>query len=136
MTIGSFAGDDLHSDDMVYYVIDVHLPGATELPLRRHYVLQDTLFITRTDHLDYLGRVRKRQTHHDVNRVHGDMWRANMILMENRFNDHRTIIKIDRRVFSADYVPAEVFTREWLLDNRPPIEEAAIAKETAPEEIL
>ena len=111
---------DLYVGDVEYYVVDVHLPGEG-LPLRRHYVLKDSLYVSRTDHLDDLGRVRKRQTHHDLSPVHGDMWRANMMLMENRQDDHRTVIKIDRRVFSADYVPAHVFTRDWLLNNQPPL---------------
>jgi hypothetical protein len=50
--------------------------------------------------------------------VDGDMWRANMILMENHKDQHNTLIKIDRRVFSSDYVPPEIFTRNWLLQNR------------------
>jgi hypothetical protein len=120
---------DLYVDDVVYYVVDVHEPGGAGIPLRRHYVLQDTMYIDRTDYLDDLGRVRKRQTHHDLNRVHGDMWRANMVLMENRLDDHRTVIKIDRRVFSADYVPEEVFTRQWLLANHPPLLETEVATE-------
>ena len=46
------------------------------------------------------------------------MWRANMILMENQKETHKTLIKINRRIFSHDYVPAEMFTSTWLLENR------------------
>ncbi|HAK50902.1 MAG TPA: hypothetical protein DCM54_03220 [Gammaproteobacteria bacterium] len=125
---------DLYMGDVEYYVVDVHLPDEG-LPLRRHYVLKDSLYVSRTDHLDDLGRVRKRQTHHDLSPVHGDMWRANMMLMENHQDDHRTVIKIDRRVFSADYVPPQVFTRDWLLKNQPPLlrdEEFMEDEEVAP----
>jgi len=45
------------------------------------------------------------------------MWRANMILMEDHRERHKTLIKIDKRVFSQDYVPAELFTPEQLLDQ-------------------
>jgi hypothetical protein len=45
------------------------------------------------------------------------MWRANMLLMENMQNDHKTLIKIDRRIFSKEYVPVEVFTTEHLYAN-------------------
>ena len=31
---------------------------------------------------------------------------------------HRTLLKIDRRVYSRDYVPEEVFEPDYLLDNR------------------
>jgi hypothetical protein len=118
---------DLVIDEIDYYVIDVYgntdnsSPGDSEPPLRRHYVMQDTLFITRTDHLDDMGRIRKQQTHHDLHPVHGDMWRADMMLMNNQVEDHRTIIKIDRRVFSPDYIPEKVFTEDWLYANQPPL---------------
>lgn len=103
-------------NDKVYSVVDVF--GKQSMPdqvaLRRHYISQENLYLTRTDYYDDLGRVRKRQSHHDMAQVFGDMWRANMLLMENLQNDHQTLIKIDRRVFSKDYVPNEVFTTEYL----------------------
>jgi hypothetical protein len=124
---------DLQMEDADYYVIDVFHHSRSE-PLRRHYILQDSLFISRTDHLNDLGKIRKRQTHHDLNPVHGDMWRANMMLMENRVDSHRTVIKIDRRVFSADYVPMEVFSRAWLRENHPPEEQDSLTEgSTVPE---
>jgi hypothetical protein len=50
--------------------------------------------------------------------VSGDMWRADMILMENFKEHHKTLIKIDRRIFSHDYVPPEMFTYAWLKKKR------------------
>jgi hypothetical protein len=107
---------DVMINHKMHCVVDVFdLEGASDLiPLHRHFISQDNLYITRTDYYDDLGRVRKRQTHHDLTQVLGNMWRANMILMENFDNEHQTLIKIDRRVFSKDYVPAEVFTTEYL----------------------
>jgi hypothetical protein len=103
----------------MYSVIDVFdkqaEPGQTAL--RRHYISQEILYLTRTDYFDDLGRVRKRLSSHDMTRVLGDMWRANMLLMENMQNDHKTLIKIDRRIFSKEYVPVEVFTTEHLYAN-------------------
>ena len=46
------------------------------------------------------------------------MWRANMMLMENMKTRHQTLIKIERRVFSRDYVPESLFTLQWLIDNQ------------------
>ncbi len=106
-------------DETPYYVVDI-LDENKEILIRRHYILQDQLFISRTDHFDDLGRLRKRQTQHDLTNVHGQMWRANMMMMENNGDKHRTIIKIDKRIFSADYVPAEVFTQEWIFRNQQP----------------
>ena len=107
---------DVMINDKMHCVVDVFdLEGASNLiPLRRHFIFQDNLYITRTDYYDDLGRVRKRQTHHDLTQVLGNMWRANMLLMENFHDEHQTLIKIDRRVFSKDYVPSEVFTTEYL----------------------
>ena len=120
--------EDFNHQNIDYYVVDVFaLDPATQTvndetvtnyPLRRHYVRKDSLFISRTDHFDDLGRIKKRQTQHDLTNVHGDMWRANMMMMDNALQPHRTIIKIDRRVFSRDYVPPEVFTPAWIMANQ------------------
>ncbi len=113
--------EDFSLADIDYYVVDVFNLDSREKPVRRHYIRKDNLFITRTDHYDDIGRLKKRQTQHDLTNVQGDMWRANMMMMESRVLDHRTIIKVDRRIFSADYVPEEVFTREWLMVNQKPL---------------
>lgn len=110
---------DVILNGKMYSVVDVFDKGAPldAIAIRRHFVSQENLYITRTDYYDDLGRVRKRQSHHDLTQVLGDMWRANMLLMENFHSDHQTLIKIDRRVFSQDYVPGEVFTTEYLFAN-------------------
>jgi hypothetical protein len=115
-----------------YYVIDVQGQDAGRT-LRRHYVSARNLFIERTDYLDELGKVRKRQTHHDLARIHGDMWRANILLMDNVAERHQSIIRIERRVFSSDYVPEQVFTADWLRANHPPVEQDQ-AQEPPPNE--
>jgi hypothetical protein len=99
-----------------YYVIDV-FQGDSEQALKRHFILKDILFIARTDFYDETGKLRKSQTQHDLSQVLGEMWRANMLLMQDYRENHQTLIKINKRVFSADYVPSEVFTIEWLFDN-------------------
>lgn len=117
--------EDEEVDGARYHVVDVYAAGAdpaTANPLRRHYVRADRLYITRTDHLGGDGRLRKRQTHHDLVPVAGRAWRANMILMDDRTEEHQTIIKIDRRIFSPDYVPEEVFTADWIFAHAPPPE--------------
>ncbi len=106
-----------------YYVVeafpqDKKIEQTTGYSLRRHFIRPDNFFIVRTDYFDRRGRFFKRQTKHDLKRVDGDMLRANMILMENQKERHKTLIKINRRIFSHDYVPAEMFTSTWLLENR------------------
>lgn len=108
---------------IAYFVIEAFPQGeeierTTGYSLRRHFIRQDNFFIVRTDYFDRRGRFFKRQTLHDLKRVDGDMWRANMILMENYKERHKTLIKINQRVFSHDYVPPEMFTTAWLLENR------------------
>ena len=116
--------DDIVIEESEYYVVDVHkIEQPESRPIRRHYIRKDILFITRTDHFDDLGRLHKSQTNHDLVKVHGGSWRANMLMMENHQQKHRTVIKIDRRVFSADYVPEKVFSRAWILANQTPVDD-------------
>jgi hypothetical protein len=104
-----------------YYVIDVFnaaiLDDEKQKLLRRHYLLQDNLFITRTDYFDSMGRLRKRQSAHDLVQVTRDVWNANMRLMEDFLRESKTLFKVNRRVYSADYVPEKVFTAQWLYKN-------------------
>ena len=112
---------DERSDGTDYYVLDVFDKQAspdTDFAIKRHYVRKDNFYITRTDSFDKHGRLRKRQTHHDLKPLGDDMWRADMILMEDLKANHQTLIKIVRRIFSRDYVPEELFTLDWLINNQ------------------
>jgi len=97
---------------------DTEIEQTTGYGLRRHFIQKDIFFIVRTDYYGPRGRFLKRQTQHDLKRVSGEMWRANMILMDNHKEQHKTLIKINRRVFSHDYVPPQIFTTAWLLENK------------------
>ncbi|MBW1841918.1 MAG: outer membrane lipoprotein-sorting protein [Deltaproteobacteria bacterium] len=106
---------DHEIDKIPYFVIaafpiNAEIERSTGYGLRRHFIRQDNFFIVRTDYYDPRIRFVKQRTHHDLKRVDGDMWRNNMILMENHKEQHKSLIKIDRRVFSRDYVPSEIFT--------------------------
>ncbi|WP_300455501.1 outer membrane lipoprotein-sorting protein [Desulfobacula sp.] len=108
---------------IVYFVVDA-FPRKDTIKLNkvsykhRHFIRQDNFFIIRTDYFDYHGHFFKRLTRHDLKNVSGNMWRANMILMDNQREQHKTLIKIDRRIFSQDYVPPEIFTTAWLQANK------------------
>jgi Outer membrane lipoprotein-sorting protein len=119
--------DDREIDNVKYFMLDVYRADdqlAKKQILRRHFIRQDNLYITLTHHFDKQGRISRVQSHHDIKAVDGDMWRANMILMEDKKQQHQSLIKISRRIFSHDYVPAEVFTAEWLYENYPYVEPA------------
>lgn len=117
--------DDKEIDGIKYFILDVYKASdqlTEQQILRRHFIRQDNFYITLTHHFDKQGRVSRIQSHHDLKAVDGDMWRANMILMEDKKQEHQSLIKISRRVFSHDYVPEEVFTAEWLYENYPYVE--------------
>lgn len=108
-----------------HFRIDVFAAGAdpeADLPLRRHYVREDILFIVRTDHFDDLGRIRRSQTHHDLVPVGGGVWRPNLLRMNNLHDGRQSLLRIERRIFSADRVPAEMFSTAWIVANQPPLE--------------
>ena len=133
--VGEVLGDyiyirkpDKKTNEVAYFVIDVFQmeEGLVEdkLPIgkqaiRRHFISKNNFYITKTEYFDKQGRVRKKQSHHDLKAVDGEMWRADMILMEDSREHHKSLIKINRRVFSRDYVSAEIFTADWLFKNYP-----------------
>jgi len=82
---------------------------ATGSHKRRIYLRKDNLFISRIDHHDKEGSLVKRQTFRDPRPDESGAWRAGMILMEDLRDDRRTLLKVERRVHSPDYVPAAVF---------------------------
>lgn len=117
--------DDREVEKVKYFVLDVYKAKNTSTKdriLRRHFIQQDNLYITLTHHFDKHRRIARIQSHHDLKEVDHDMLRANMILMENMKDQHQSLIKTSRRIFSHDYVPLEIFTAEWLYENYPHIE--------------
>ncbi|MFT4579462.1 MAG: hypothetical protein ACI9UO_002303 [Nitrospinales bacterium] len=116
--------DNREVEKVKYFVLDVYkAKTSTEgRILRRHFIQQDNLYITLTHHFDKHGRIARIQSHHDLKEVDHNMLRANMILMKNMKDQHQSLIKTSRRIFSHDYVPLEIFTAEWLYENYPHIE--------------
>jgi len=102
-----------------YYVVDATpaIKQSSDTSRRQHLIRPDNMFIVQTDFFDRRGRLYKRISHHDLRRLNGTIWYSNMVLMENFRADHKTLLKTQRRVFSNDYVPPEIFTMEWLLKN-------------------
>lgn len=119
--------DDSEVEKVKHFVLDVYKAKNTSIEdriLRRHFIQQDNLYITLTHHFDKHGRIARKQSHHDLKEVDHDMLRANMTLMKNMKDQHQSLIKTSRRIFSHDYVPLEIFTAEWLYKNYPHIEPA------------
>ena len=76
---------------------------------RRIYLRKDNLFISRIDYRDREDRLARRQTMRDPSPDESGAWRAGMLLMEDLRDERRTLLKVERRVHSPDYVPAAVF---------------------------
>jgi hypothetical protein len=98
--------------------LDARLARLCGYSRKRHFVRQDIFFVTRTDYFDHRDRLVKRLTRHDLKQMDQRMWRADMVLMEDYRRPHRSLIKTDRRVFSQDYVPAELFSASALLQHK------------------
>jgi len=92
-----------------------HSVASAGFARRLLFIRQDNFFVSRIDYFDSQGRLLKRQTRHDIHRVGGEMWRADLISMQNMLNRYRSILKIDRRVYSRGYVPEEVFSEDRIL---------------------
>ena len=106
-----------------FFVVDAYPANAqversSGYGLRRHQIRKDNFMIVQTDFFDRQLRFMKQISHHDVHQVSGESWRANMIVVSDEREKHRTLLKIDRRIYSRDYVPAEIFEQEFLLENR------------------
>lgn len=110
-------------EDTNYYLVDAYprkaaIGKTTSYGLRRHLIRKDNFMITQTDFYDRNLRYIKRLSYHDLHRVYGATWRANMLVMNHDRNSHTTLLKIDRRVYSKDYVPPELFEPAYLIANR------------------
>jgi len=76
---------------------------------RRVYLRKDNLYMSRMDFLDRQGRLVRRLTFRDPRPDESGAWRPAMILAEDLRDERRTLLKIERRLHSADYVPDSVF---------------------------
>lgn len=82
---------------------------STGYGVRRIFLRKDNLFTSRIDYLDREGRAVKRQTFRDPRPDESGAWRAGMILTEDLVDSRRSLVKVERRVHSADYVPETIF---------------------------
>jgi hypothetical protein len=85
---------------------------------RRHYVRKSDHFLVRTDFHDARGALARRQSFRDPRQVEPGVLQADMVLMEDFGERHRTLLKVERRVFSPDHAPAGMFSRQWLAEGR------------------
>lgn len=106
--------DNQELERVTHYVVraapkDESVSRATGYGERRIFLRKDNLFVSRIDYLDRLGRPARRLTFKDPRPDDTGAWRPGMTLTEDLREDRRTLLKVERRVHSADYVPADVF---------------------------
>lgn len=115
--------DDEVVDEIAHYRVEA-VPRDVQHKLPSVYsrrlltIRKDNFVIIRTDYFDHYGRHQKTRSQHELEEYGFDNWQPGMILMENHREHHQTLLKVTRRVFSPDYVPLELFSRDWLLENR------------------
>jgi hypothetical protein len=113
---------DAEIDRSMHYVVRATpVQGAEQRTgggARRHFVRKADHFLARTDFHDVRGVLARRQSFRDARQVEPGVWQADMILMEDFGERHRTLLKVERRVFSPDYAPTEIFSRQWLVEGR------------------
>ena len=106
--------DSQDLDRVSHYVLraspkDEAVSLATGYGIRRLYMRKDNLFVDRIDYLDRQGNPVKRRTFRDPQPDESGAWRPGMILTEDLREMRRTLVKVERRVHSPDYVPDSVF---------------------------
>ncbi|MDQ6997004.1 MAG: outer membrane lipoprotein-sorting protein [Mariprofundus sp.] len=114
---------DVVIDEQTYFSVrasvkhsDASVASSQQSNIERLLLIrQDNFYVVRVDYFNNQGLLTKRQMRHDIHHVGGQMWRADMISVVNFTNHHRSILKIDRRVFSRDYVPEAAFNENKLL---------------------
>ena len=88
---------------------DASVVRATSYHERLLYLRKDNLFLSRIDYQDRDGRPARRLSYRAPRADEFGIWRASMMLMEDLRDGRRTLLKVERRVHSADYVPTTVF---------------------------
>jgi len=122
--------EDVVIDGQVYFAVRARFSDTAAIIPRSAYsqrlllMRQDNFFMVRVDYYDRQSRLVKRLARHDIHRVGGDMWRADMITVESIMNHQRSTLKIDRRVFSSTYVPESVFDEAQMLKSASAVNKA------------
>ena len=93
---------------------DAKLKKDTGYKTRTLWIRKDIFFIIRTDYFDRRGRPIKTQTHDKLQRIDGDMWRAEVAIMKNTRQKHITAIQTTGRSFEEKNVPDRNFTARFI----------------------
>ncbi len=125
--------------DVNYYVIDVYGNSEDANNSRRimtHQIRQDDMFVTRTNFYDQNDIVFKQLSMHNLNKNSADVLSASMLYMTDRNKLHSTLIKVKKRVISDSLVSNDVFTANWMLENKPPLDLSPTEEEQLESELI
>lgn len=100
------------------YPVAEDLLAETGYKYRRMYVGKDLFFIQRIDFFDRRGRFLKSQYSRDLVNVDGPTYRANITVMDNEKEKHKTIVVVDSRDLTEEAVPAGNFEQRWVTSGR------------------
>lgn len=115
--------EDAVVEDVGHYVVEAlplnqSIQDKTGYYRRIHFIRKDNFVITKTDYQDHHRNLVKSLTRHEIQSYERGILIANMLLMENHQLNHKTLLKVKRRIFSHNYVPAKIFKPQWLFNNR------------------
>lgn len=107
-------------DRVPHHQLRARLPGLTgsDGTERRLYLRQDNLWLSRLEDVDGTGAVQRRLVFKDPQPDDLGVLRARMALLDDARRGERTLLKVARRVHSADYVPDTVFMNWERRDER------------------
>lgn len=103
-----------------YWVLEarpvVARPGG--IARQVHYIRKDNTFIERTDFLGENGKLLRRRQYLGIRPASGDTWLADSLLLEDRQSQQNTLVIVDDRAYSENYVPKTLFEPATLFAGR------------------
>lgn len=80
----------------------------------QHWIREEDSIRIRVDKMDRNGGVQESVKYHDFKVLLNNTWIADMIVKRSESLQHQSLVKVNRRVISEDYVPQNLFTPEYL----------------------
>lgn len=100
------------------YPKDKKIRKSSGYKFRRTWVRKDIFFVTRTDYFDRRGRYIKRQVSSELVKIKGNLWRAKRTVVDNKKENHKTIVEILERSLDAKAVPKKNFRQRFVTSGR------------------
>ncbi|MDQ6964511.1 MAG: outer membrane lipoprotein-sorting protein [Mariprofundales bacterium] len=104
---------DLIKGDDRWFVVEAlprspDIEQSTGYSKRIMFVRMESMLIDRVDFFSN-GMMIKQMSLHDIKRISGTSWVANMVLMHSFTKRHSSMLKVHNRIFGKDFVPQSLF---------------------------